>query len=267
MFGSGKARIFIALAIALFSFIGYFMKRQTNPVTGQAQHVNMTVEQEIALGLQSAPDMIQQYGGQHRDPQAQAIVDRVGQKLVAAALPGDQPYQFEFHLLADPQTINAFALPGGQVFITYALYSKLENEDQLAGILGHEIAHVIERHSAEHIAKQQLTQGLTGAAVVASYDPNNPTGSIGKAAMAAMIANLVNMEYGRGDELESDRRGIEYLAKAGYNPEAMIGVMEILGQAGGGRQPEFFSTHPNPENRIARIRQAIEEMRQNGQLQ
>lgn len=268
MFRSGKARLLIALAIAAFSVISYFMKRQTNPVTGEVQHVDMTVEQEIALGLQSAPQMLNQYGGEYPDPQAQALVDRIGQKLVAT-LPGDQPYRFEFHLLRDPQTINAFALPGGQVFITYALFSKLKTEDQLAGVLGHEIGHVVERHSAQHIAQQQLTQGLTGAAVIASYDPDNPTGSVGKAAMAALIGNLVNMKYGRGDELESDKNGIYYMAKAGYNPEEMVGVMEVLEAAAGGvsRRPEFFSTHPNPENRIARIRATIVEMRQSGELQ
>ncbi len=266
MFRSGKARIFIALAIALFTVIGYFMKSQTNPVTGESQRVDMSVDQEIALGLQSAPEMINQYGGEHPDAQAQAVVDRVGQKLVSAALPAEQPYRFDFHLLADDQTINAFALPGGQVFITQALYSKLKSEDQLAGVLGHEIGHVVERHSAQHIAQQQLTQGLTGAAVIASYDPNNPR-SVGTAAMAQLVGNLVNMKYGRSDELESDRSGVEFIVKAGYNPEALIGVMEILASAGGGgRQPEFFSTHPNPENRVAKIKEAIAEMRQNGKL-
>lgn len=267
MFRSGKTRLLIALAIAAFSVISYFMKSQDNPITGEAQRVDMTVEQEIALGLQSAPQMISQYGGQYPDAQAQALVDKVGQRLVAAALPANQPYRFDFHLLNDSQTINAFALPGGQIFITQALLSKLKDEDQLAGVLGHEIAHVVERHSAQHVAKQQLTQGLTGAAVIASYDPNNPTGSVGKAAMAAMIGNLVNMKYGRNDELESDRNGLYYMAKAGYNPEAMVGVMEVLAAGGGaGRQAEFFSTHPNPENRVARIRETIALIRQNGEM-
>ena len=122
MFRSGKTRLLIALAIAAFSVITYFMKSQDNPITGEAQRVDMTVEQEIALGLQSAPQMINQYGGQYPDEQAQALVDRVGQKLVAA-LPGNQPYRFDFHLLNDSKTLNSFALPGGQVFITYALLS------------------------------------------------------------------------------------------------------------------------------------------------
>ena len=160
-------------------------------------------------------------------------------------------------MLADQTTVNAFALPGGPVFITEALMRKLDTHGQLAGVLGHEIGHVVGRHGAEHIAKQQLTQGLTGAAVLATYDPQNPA-SRGSAADVAMIGQLVNMRFGRADELESDNLGVRFMAEAGYDPRAMKRVMEILAESGGGgRQPEFFSTHPNPENRIARIDEAI----------
>jgi predicted Zn-dependent protease len=160
--------------------------------------------------------------------------------------------------------LNAFALPGGQVFITAGLFGALETEGQLAGVLGHEIGHVAARHSAEHIAKQKLTQGLTGAAVLATYDPNDPS-TQRTAAVAAVIGNLVNMRFGREDELESDRLGVRFMSEAGYDPRAMLGVLEILAQAGGGgRQPEFFSTHPNPENRIAKLQAAIAERFPNG---
>jgi predicted Zn-dependent protease len=116
---------------------------------------------------------------------------------------------------------------------------------------------VVGRHGAEHIAKQQLTQGLTGAAVLATYDPDNP-GSMRNSAVLAMIGQLVNMRFGREDELESDELGVKFMAEAGYDPRAMAGVMQILAKSGGGgRQPEFFSTHPNPENRIQRIEAAV----------
>ncbi|MGB5462957.1 MAG: M48 family metallopeptidase, partial [Aureibaculum sp.] len=152
------------------------------------------------------------------------------------------------------EAINAFALPGGQIFITYALFSKLENEDQLAGVLGHEIGHVVGRHSAERIAKQGLTQGIISGVMVGS------DGNAGQ--MAAMIANVVNMKYGRGDELESDDLGVRFMLKAGYRPEEMIGVMEILKTAAGpNRTPEFQSTHPDPENRIEKIKEAIQKYR------
>src|SRR5690606_24094221 len=192
------------------------------------------------------------------------VVDRVGRRLVDATVAADSPYQFDFHLLADPATVNAFALPGGQIFITAALYERLETEGQLAAVLGHEIGHVIERHGAERIAQMQLTQGLTGAAVLAAYDPENPS-SAGSAVVAQLIGQLVNLRYGRDDELESDHWGVRILAEAGYDPRAMIRVMEILAEAAGPTQmPEFFSTHPNPDNRIGRIQEAISRQFPNG---
>jgi predicted Zn-dependent protease len=254
-----QGRLLIAGIVALASLIAYFSNASQNPVTGKKQHVaGITPEQEIGLGLQSAPQMAQQFGGESDDPRARARVERVGARLRERSDAGTTPYKYQFHVLADPKTVNAFALPGGQVFITEGLLRRLKTEGQLAGVLGHEIGHVVARHGAQHIAKQQLTQGLTGAAVLASYDPNDPsTARTGQ--MAAVIGNLVTMKFGRGDELESDTLGVRFMSEAGYDPRAMIGVMEVLASAGGGRQPEFFSTHPNPENRVAKIKQAIQE--------
>ncbi len=254
----GIIRFIVAIGIALASLFTYFTHTQKNPVTGEKQRVNMSVEQEIALGLQAAPQMAQQHGGLHPDQRMQDYVDRVGNKILQGAINGKSPYKFDFHVLADERTVNAFALPGGQVFITAALLRQLKNEDQVAGVLGHEIGHVINRHAAEHMAKQRLTQGLTGAAVIASYDPSRPS-TMRTAAVAALIGSMINMKFGRQDELESDRVGVAYMSEAGYNPEALIGVMEVLAASGNGRRPEFFSTHPNPENRVANIRKAIEE--------
>ncbi|MDZ7266472.1 MAG: M48 family metalloprotease [candidate division KSB1 bacterium] len=252
-------RLLIGLVMAAFALFSYFRSSVYNPVTGEQQHINITAEQEIALGLQSAPQMAAQFGGLHPDQRAQALVDAVGQRLVQSSAAAQTPYPFEFSLLADEQTVNAFALPGGPIFITAALFERLQTEGQLAGVLGHEIGHVVARHSAEHIAKQQLTQGLTGALVLSTYDPDNP-GSRQTAQIARVVGQLLNMKYGREDELESDRLGVRFLADAGYDPRALIGVMQILAEAGAGaRQPEFFSTHPNPENRIAQIEAAIQE--------
>ena len=155
-------------------------------------------------------------------------------------------------------------MPGGQIFITEALARRLKSEAELAGVLGHEIGHVVARHGAEHIAKQQLTQGLTGAAVLASYDPNNPN-STRNAAVIQAIAQLVDLKYGRDDELEADRLGVQLMSQAGYDPRAMIRVMEVLkASAGSGRTPEFFSSHPNPDNRIGHIQEAIQKEYPNG---
>lgn len=254
----GGGRILVALvmvAIALFSF---FSSKTYNPVTGEDQYISLTPRQEIALGLQAAPEMIEQHGGLYPDERLQAYVDEVGSRLLQAEALRNTEWQYEFHLLADPNTINAFALPGGQVFITAALFERLQTEGQLAGILGHEIGHVVARHGAQRIAKAELTEGLTGAVVVASGDARS-------AQVAQVVGQLVNMSYGREDELESDRLGVRLMAEAGYDPRGMIRVMEILRDAGGGaNQPEFFSTHPNPDNRIERIRQAIDEVFPNG---
>jgi predicted Zn-dependent protease len=249
-----KGRLLIAAVIAVIAIISYFMKTQENPVTGEKQKVSLTVDQEIKLGLQSAPEMIQEFGGEYSDPKLRAQVDKVGSKLVSSTEAGKSPYRFDFHLLADQKTVNAFALPGGQIFITMALFKRLTTEDQLAAVLGHEIGHVINRHSAEHIAQQELTQGLIHATDIATGDPSM---------ISRFVGNMVNMKYGREDELESDRYGVKYLIQAGYKPEAMIELMQILDEAsGGGNRPEFASTHPNPENRIGEIKKIIAEYKE-----
>jgi len=250
-------RLLIAALIAVVSIVSYFITRSKNELTGEAQHVAMTVEQEIGMGLQAAPEMASQYGGASDDRKGQTLITRVGQRLVEDSVAGKSHYRFQLHLLADRETINAFALPGGQVFITEGLFKHLKTEGQLAGVLGHEIGHVIERHSAQQLAKSQLTEELTGAAFLASYDPNNPR-SRETAAVAAAIGKLVNLRFGRKDELQADEWGVKLTAIAGYDPRAMLGVMEILEAASHGRAPpEFFSTHPNPEHRLERIEDLI----------
>src|SRR5262249_38286485 len=158
------------------------------------------------------------------------------------------PYRFSFQVLDNDRVINAFALPGGPVFITEALLKKLRTRGELAGVLGHEIGHVVARHSAQHIAKAQLTDGLTGAAVLATYNPDDPYDR-NSAMIATVIGQLVNMRFGREDEIQSDKLGVRFMSEAGYDPRAMIGVMEVLKEASKSRTPEFFSTHPNPDRR------------------
>lgn len=246
-----KGRLILGLVIAAIALVSYYSNEEFNEVTGETQRVALSADQEIALGLQAAPEMAAQHGGSDSDVAAQKAVDVVGNRIVSGSDARKTNWQFEFHVLADAETVNAFALPGGQVFITRGLLNLLQTEGELAGVLAHEIGHVVARHGAEHLAKQQLTQGLTGAAVVASGDMQ--TGQ-----MAAMIGNLVNMKYGRGDELESDMLGVRFMSQAGYDPRAMVNVMKVLAKAGGpNRQPEFLSTHPNPDNRIGKIEEAV----------
>ncbi|KAA3644881.1 MAG: M48 family peptidase [Chloroflexi bacterium] len=262
--GGGCLRIGIALAMAAFALISFFGSQVYNPITGEDQYITISQDQEIALGLQSAPEMAHQFGGLDPSPELQEIVDIVGQELVRNSIASGSGYPFEFHLLADTRTVNAFALPGGQIFITRALFDRLETEGQLAGVLAHEIVHVIARHGAERIAELQLTEGLTGAVVIATYDPDNPNSQT-TAQVALLIGQLVNMKFGREDELQSDGLGVQIMADAGYDPNAMVEVMRILDAASSGaRPPEFFSTHPNPSNRIGLIQEAIVALFPNG---
>lgn len=173
----GCLRIGVALLVAALAVVSFLGSKQFNPVTGEDQYVSITQEQEIAMGLQATPEMEAEFGGLEPDPDYQAAVDEVGQTLVRGSIAAPSGYPFEFHVLADPQTVNAFALPGGQVFITRALVDRLETEGQLAAVLGHEVVHVLARHSAEQIAQAQLTEGITGAVLIASYDPENRAAS------------------------------------------------------------------------------------------
>jgi predicted Zn-dependent protease len=255
----GCSRLLLALVIAAVGVIAYMSRTEVNPVTGEKQHVALSVDQEKVLGLEAAPEMAAKMGGvvPEGDPQAQ-LVKQVGRKVVSSGDAARSPYvdSFDFHLLADPQTINAFALPGGQIFITKGLLDQMQTEAELAGVLGHEVGHVIHRHAAEQIAKSQLGGALAQAVGVAASDGSD--GGQRAAMIAAMVNQVVQLRYGRADESESDRYGIDAMASAGYDPEAMLEVMRILAQAGGGqRQPEWLSSHPLPETRIAEIEEYL----------
>ena len=228
---------------------------QVNPITGEKQRVAIDAQDEIRMGLAAAPEMARRHGNLHPNQAAQRQVDEVGFRLLQAlnewvqANGRTNPFRdsFEFHLLADMRTVNAFALPGGQVFITAALYNQLTSEGQLAGVLGHEMGHVLSRHGAQRMAKQKLTQGISGAVGVAG-------GGYESARMAQAVGQMINMKYGREDELESDLWGVRLSSWAGYDPRSMFEVMDVLERSSSGNAPpEMMSTHPKPANRKAYI--------------
>jgi predicted Zn-dependent protease len=263
-----KVRLIIALVLVAFAFLSYYGRPgDENQVTGETQRVAFGEEaDEIQMGLQATPQMAAQFGGEDPDPRAQQLVKQVGEELLQALddslEPGGRhnPYRenFNFTLLGDRQTVNAFALPGGQVFITRALVDQLETPGQLAGVLAHEIGHVIERHGNQQMAQQQFFQGLAAAGGVAG-------GSQQSAQVASQVAQVAQMSYGREDELESDEWGVRLTTLAGYDPRAMLGVMKILDRASQGpKPPEFLSTHPTSPHRIAKIEELIKKEFPNG---
>jgi beta-barrel assembly-enhancing protease len=260
-------RVAIAVVIAIVAVGVYFSRMQVNPVTGKKQAIALTVDQEKALGLQAAPEMAQQMGGRVEPAQSRAakIVEEVGRRIVDRSDAAKSAYveNFRFSLLADAETVNAFALPGGPVFITRGLYDKLDTEAQLAAVLGHEIGHVVGRHAAEHMAKSELGQAFAVAVGIGASDEGNRGRD---AAMAAQMANQVaQLKFGRGDESEADQLGLQYMAQAGYDPSAMLDLMRILQEvAKGSRQPEFLSSHPLPETRLQAIKDTLAKDYPNG---
>lgn len=275
--GGGKRwllRLGLAAVVAVVSLIGFCTATGINPYTGEKQRVAMTPGDEVAFGLQAMPDIVREFGGPARsNPEASREVKAVGQTLITAIEERygvrEHPYQYQFTLLEDDDTINAFALPGGPTFITEALYRAMEQhanelgqtpeqrkamlEAMLAGVMGHEVGHVVHRHGAERMARVKLQQGLTQAAVVAAGDY-----SAGQA--AAMMGGIIQNGYSREDELESDHEGLELMSRAGYDPRAMIEVMRVLDSSGGGGgAPGWARTHPTSQERIDRIEQWIEQ--------
>ena len=264
--GSRVVKLVIAVGIALFALVSYYFASDKNEFTDEKQRVSMSEAQEVKMGYAAVPDMVEQMGGAapQNDPEQQ-VVTRVGQRLLeqgginAVLREKKIPYEFTFTLLDDSKTVNAFALPGGPVFITRALYDDLQNEAQLAGVLGHEVGHVVERHGAQQMAKGQLGQQLTAAVAVGASDDRG-RGQMAAAA-AAMANKMIQLSYGRKDETQSDEHGLDFMVKAGYDPQEMVNVMQILKKAGGGggSTPEFMQSHPLPESRIEDIQRWVKD--------
>jgi beta-barrel assembly-enhancing protease len=260
--GSGfKGRLIGAILLALIGWAMYMSQVEENPVTGERQHVAISPDQEVRLGLETAPEMSREMGGElpAYDRRTQ-IVQRLGKTLVDNTQAKKSPWKFQFHLLADNETVNAFALPGGQIFITLGLFNRLDNEAELTGVLSHEMGHVIERHTAQQMATSQLGQWL----VVAVATGTNDSDSYGTNSTPFMIASLVNqmiqLRYSRQDESQADTWGLKLMEEIGFNPRAMIDVMEILKAAGGRGAPlAIFQTHPDPDLRIQQIKAYLTE--------
>ena len=261
--GSLIVRLGLSLVFVIFGLFSYFGSSSENVITGETQRVQLSPQEEILLGQQGRQEIIQQFGGLYPDETLQSYIDQVGQRVVQESVAGTTPYLFEFHVLGDAETVNAFALPGGQIFITTAMLAELEDESQLAGILGHEAAHVVARHGSEQLARQNLGTILVQAIGVAASGSED--GGQQAAVIAQTVNQLANLNYSREDELESDRLGLDFMVDAGYDPNGIVELMAILNSVGpDGRPPEFLSTHPNPQNRIQKLEALIAEKFPNG---
>ncbi len=250
----------IVLALALVSMGS--VACSTNPATGRRSLTLLSWEQEMQMGADAAPQFTAQFGGAVANTSANRFVNRVGHRLLNGIEDEVPELEWEFTLL-DSDVINAFALPGGKVFMSRGLAQRLDSESQLAGVLGHEIGHVTARHGNQRISKQLGFNIALGAAAVAVgvADEDSKLREVGQYAVPALAigGNVVLLKYGRDEESEADMLGVRYMTRAGYNPMGQVQVMQVLAAAGGGgaRQIEWLSTHPYPETRIARLQEMI----------
>ena len=227
----------------------------TNPATGKKEFNLMSEAQEVALGKESH-GQIQQEMGVVKDAALQQYVDRVARPLAQGSERPNLPWTFT---VVDAAAVNAFALPGGYIYVTRGILAHLNSEAELAGVLGHEIAHVTARHSAAQYSKQ--TAGSIGLLLGQIFVPElQPFGQ----AMEAGLG-LLFLKFGREDELEADRLGAAYATAQGWDPRGVAGMLETLGRLSEGTDrkgvPNWMSTHPMPADRVARLEEQVAALR------
>jgi predicted Zn-dependent protease len=228
----------------------------TNPATGKRQ-INLVSEgQEISIGQQSHPEILRQFGVYDEKPELNRLVNDVGRRLAAASERPNLPWTFT---ILDSPMVNAMALPGGYIYITRGMLERINSEDELAGVLGHEIAHVTARHSAQQISKQQLAQvGLVLGAVLAGPEVLQQYGQL-----AELGLGLLFQRYSRQHETEADLLGTGYLAEARYHPvgaERMLMTLQRLDKNPTSGIDRYFMSHPDPAKRVRDVRQKVAEL-------
>jgi predicted Zn-dependent protease len=225
-----------------------------NPATGRRQLDVLSPQREIALGRKAAPKFTAAHGGEIPAPTLRAYVREVGAPMAAESERPGLPWSFQ---ALDAATVNAFALPGGKVFITRGLLKRLEDEAQLAAVLGHEIGHVTAEHVDQRLGQSMIAQ--TGLELLGAAASRNDAAWLQALGIGAQYgSNLYLLKFNREQELEADQLGMRYMRETGHDPRALAEVMRILGEAGGdGGSLEIFATHPHPETRIRKAREAL----------
>jgi beta-barrel assembly-enhancing protease len=219
-----------------------------DPVSGNKRLMLLSPEDEAKLGKTYAPQVEKELGGRIPDENLQSYVNQVGQRM--ARVCHHPEFSYSYTAVQDSM-VNAFAVPGGHVFITRGLLEKLSTEAELASVLGHETGHVVAQHTAAAISRETVMTALVIAANVTGGGRDLGNGS-------GFMAACLSLQYSRDDESEADTAGLSYMAQAGYDPNGMIATMHVLQKIQTERPIEFFSTHPNPETRIADIEDRIQ---------
>ena len=219
-----------------------------NPITGEEELMLISEQQDIEIGRKYAPEVEKQMGGRIANQALQNYIDRVGQRLARVS----HRRNFQYHFAAlNHESVNAFALPGGYVYITKGMLKELTTEAQLAAILGHEITHIVARDVAAAMSRE-IGIELLLSAVTSQRTP----GSVLTA--ANLTHQILGLQFSKKDEKDADLAGLDYMVWAGYNPYAMVETMQMLQAQQRVRPIEFFSTHPSPQNRIAYLTEKIQ---------
>lgn len=248
---SGRLRLWPIILFGLFLAYYYFSNQETVPITGRKQLVDITREQEAALGYQSYQQVLSQ---EHVLPNG-PIVDQVrniGQRLAKAAADVDPGFEWEFNVIESTQ-VNAFALPGGKVAVYTGILDVAKNIDGLSAVMGHEIAHAIARHGAERMAYQKLIQWGTMAVSVAFGDMDYTTQRMVMGALGVGSQYGVLLPFSRNHESEADKMGLIFLARACFDPREAPRLWERMTENSMGHPQEFMSTHPSHETRIRQL--------------
>jgi predicted Zn-dependent protease len=228
----------------------------TNPVTHKREFNIVSESQEIQIGQESHQQVIRQFGVYDEKPELNRLVDTVGHRLAAASDRPNLPWHFT---VIDTPMVNAMALPGGYVYITRGMLERINSEDELAGVLGHEITHVTARHAAQQISRAQLAQfGMVLGAVVAGPEATQAYGQL-----AELGLNLLFQRYSRGQESQADLVGTEYVARAGWNPigsERMLMTLQRLDKHPASGIERYFQSHPDPAKRVRDVDGKVKEI-------
>lgn len=247
-----KPTTFAGLLLGLLTLPLFSPGCSRNPATGERIAMLIGRDQEIAIGEEAAPEFEDTFQGLVRDEQVQRYVRRVGADVSEVA-EREMPYEFAALRSEVP---NAFALPGGKVYVTVGLLEVMESERELAAVLAHEVGHIAAQHNVQALQRQVGAGILVDVAVrVAGDDSGQAAGKV-----TQIVTGLGNLRYSRQDEYQADLLGIRYMSRAGYNPWGMVELLtrlEAIGGRGGGSLTEFFSTHPLTEKRIAEAEQIV----------
>jgi predicted Zn-dependent protease len=223
----------------------------TNPATGRKELMLVSQSQEIEMGRQADQEAAASFG-LYPDEALQAYLADLGRRMAARTERPTLPWTFR---VVDDPTVNAFALPGGYVYLTRGILAHLGSEAEMMAVVGHEIGHVTARHSASQISRSQGLLGLLVVGMAVKPELQRFAG------LAQTGLGLLFLKFGRDDEREADDLGLRYLMQQGYDPRQMLGVFATLDRvgsaAGAGRLPDWLSTHPSPGNRLERIQSRL----------